>query len=179
MLPDSFLELYRVDEKLLYTYLTHHGKVKWSRYTQWRRLGWDEVWLQLILNLGAKWGWVVSVTPRPRFTPGTHWTGGWVGPRADLDADAKGKILCLCRGSNPDRPVRTMWICMYTPYTMTPQMLRRMSHGTWRRIRLCFEQDSVHTDPLDVQRLSPHGKLRGYGDFSVTLHDVRSQMSQF
>jgi hypothetical protein len=29
---------------------------------------------------------VVSVTPRPRFTPGertpgTHWTGGWVGPR--------------------------------------------------------------------------------------------------
>jgi hypothetical protein len=24
----------------------------------------------LILNLGTKWGWVVSITTRPRFTPG-------------------------------------------------------------------------------------------------------------
>jgi hypothetical protein len=35
-------------------------------------------------------GWVVSVTPRPRFRPwertlDTHCTGGWVGPRAGLD----------------------------------------------------------------------------------------------
>jgi hypothetical protein len=49
---------------------------------------------------------------RPRFTPremipGTHWTGGWVGPRAGLDADARGKILCPCRGENPGRPVRS------------------------------------------------------------------------
>jgi hypothetical protein len=33
--------------------------------------------------------------------PGTHWTGGWVGLRAGLDTEAKGKILCPCRGSNP------------------------------------------------------------------------------
>jgi hypothetical protein len=31
-----------------------------------------------------RWEWVVSITPRPRFTPGertpgTHWIGGWVG----------------------------------------------------------------------------------------------------
>jgi hypothetical protein len=37
--------------------------------------------------------------------PGTHCTGGWVGPRAGLDKEAIGKILCPCRGSNPDRPV--------------------------------------------------------------------------
>jgi hypothetical protein len=36
--------------------------------------------------------------------PGTHWIGGWVGPRAGLDAGAIRKILCLCRGSNLDRP---------------------------------------------------------------------------
>jgi hypothetical protein len=40
---------------------------------------------------------VVSITPRPRFTPGertpgTHCTGGWVGPRAGLDAEARGKL---------------------------------------------------------------------------------------
>jgi hypothetical protein len=72
-------------------------KVKVSRYMPWRRLGGEEVKLLLILNLGTRWGWVVSVTPRQRFTPGeitpgTHWRGGWVGPRAGLDAEARRKI---------------------------------------------------------------------------------------
>jgi hypothetical protein len=82
-------------------------KVKLSRYTPWRRFGGEEVLLLLILNLGTRWGWVVSITPRPCFTPGTHWTGGWVGPRGWVDAEARRKILCLCRGSNPGRPVRS------------------------------------------------------------------------
>jgi hypothetical protein len=55
-------------------------------------------------------GWVVSVTPRPRFTPsertpGTHCTGGWVGLRASLDTEARGKNHYLCRGSKSGRPV--------------------------------------------------------------------------
>jgi hypothetical protein len=28
-----------------------------------------------------------------------------VGPRAGLDSEVRGKILCLCRGSDLDRPV--------------------------------------------------------------------------
>jgi hypothetical protein len=43
-----------------------------------------------------------ALYPR-RKTPGTHCTRGWVGPRAGLDAGARRKILCPCRGSNPDR----------------------------------------------------------------------------
>jgi hypothetical protein len=40
---------------------------------------------------------VLSVTSRPHFSPGertlgTHCTGGWVGPRAGLDTEARGKI---------------------------------------------------------------------------------------
>jgi hypothetical protein len=35
-------------------------------------------------------------TPGQR-APGTHCTGGWVGSRAGLDAEVRGKILCLCR----------------------------------------------------------------------------------
>jgi hypothetical protein len=55
-------------------------------------------------------GWMVSVTPRSRFTPGertpgTDCTGGWVGLRAGLDTEVRGNILCLCRGSNLDRSV--------------------------------------------------------------------------
>jgi hypothetical protein len=30
-----------------------------------------------------------------------------VGPRAGLDADVRGKILCLCRRLNPGRPVQS------------------------------------------------------------------------
>jgi hypothetical protein len=44
-----------------------------------------------ILNLVTRWRQVVSFThftPSER-TPGTHWIGGWVGPRAGLDAVAK------------------------------------------------------------------------------------------
>jgi hypothetical protein len=73
-------------------------------------LGGEEVQLLLILDLGSIWGWVVSVTPRPRFTPGektpgTHCIGVWEGPRAGLDTEARGKFLCPCRGSNLNHPV--------------------------------------------------------------------------
>jgi hypothetical protein len=37
--------------------------------------------------------------------PGTYWLGGWVSLRADLDTEARGKILRLFRGSYPGRPV--------------------------------------------------------------------------
>jgi hypothetical protein len=61
-------------------------QVKLFRCAPWWRLGGEEVWLLLILNLGTRWGWVVSITPRPRLIPGegttgTHCTGGWVGPQ--------------------------------------------------------------------------------------------------
>jgi hypothetical protein len=96
-----------------------NSNVKVSSYTPWRRLGWEEVQLLLILNLSTRWGWVVSIMPQPRSTPrertpGTHCTGSWAGPRASLDAKARGKILCLCRGSNPDRPV-----CSQTLYWLS------------------------------------------------------------
>jgi len=32
--------------------------------------------------------------------------------------------------------------------TITPKMLRRMSHRTWRRIRLCVQHQGAHTDSL-------------------------------
>jgi hypothetical protein len=49
-------------------------------------------------------------------THGTHWTGGWVGPRAGLDTEDRGKILCLCRGSNLDRPVVQSVVRHYTAW---------------------------------------------------------------
>jgi hypothetical protein len=37
--------------------------------------------------------------------PGTYWIGAWVGFRAGLDKKGYRKILSLCLGSNPGRPV--------------------------------------------------------------------------
>jgi hypothetical protein len=44
-----------------------------------------------------------------------------VGPRAGLDAGARRKILCPCRGSNPDRPARsqTLYRLSYRGYSRT------------------------------------------------------------
>jgi hypothetical protein len=83
-----------VTNELLYSH--NQSKVKQSRYTPRWRLGREEVYLLLILDLGTRWGWVVSFTPRPRFAPGkgppgTRCTGGWVGPRAGLDTEVRGK----------------------------------------------------------------------------------------
>jgi hypothetical protein len=83
---------------------------------------------------------VVSVTPRPLFTPGegtpgTHWIGGWVGPRAGLDANARGKILCPCRGSYPDHPAhgQTLYCLSYRIWSIGGMILTGESRQAWRK----------------------------------------------
>jgi hypothetical protein len=46
-----------------------------------------------------------ALSPGER-TPGTHWTGGWVGPRAGLDTEDRGKILSSLPGIEPRSPGR-------------------------------------------------------------------------
>jgi hypothetical protein len=62
----------------------------------------------LILDMDTVWvsGQIHAPAARyPRENPATDWIGGSVGLGAGLEAEAAGEILCLCRGSNPDRPV--------------------------------------------------------------------------
>jgi len=47
-----------------------------------------------------------SFTPRWR-SPGIHWIGGWLGPRAGLDVVLQRKIPSPRRESNPDRPAQS------------------------------------------------------------------------
>jgi hypothetical protein len=62
------------------------GKVKLS---PWRRMG-QRRYSSIILELDTRWRWRVSFKPWQLYSwgksPGTQWTGGWVGPTSDLDA---------------------------------------------------------------------------------------------
>jgi hypothetical protein len=51
-------------------------------------------------------------TPRER-VPGTHWTGGWVGPRAVLDAVVKRKIPSPRRESKPRVTILFLFATVY------------------------------------------------------------------
>jgi hypothetical protein len=67
-----------------------------------------EVWLHAFLTSARDGGdWPASrlgrFTPRER-APGTHWIGGWVGPRTVLDAVVKRKIPSSRRESNRRTP---------------------------------------------------------------------------
>jgi hypothetical protein len=57
-------------------------------------------------------------TPKER-TPGTHWVGGWVGPRAVLDAVVKRKFPSLHRESNPRTPIVQPVAQRYTDWAIT------------------------------------------------------------
>jgi hypothetical protein len=48
---------------------------------------------------------VPAASPPGKEPPVTHWIGGWVGPRAVLDAMVKGKIPSPRRKSNPRTPI--------------------------------------------------------------------------
>jgi hypothetical protein len=66
-----------------------------------------EVWLYSLFNLGGRWWWVISATPWPLYSrerPITHSTGGWMGPRADLDGSVKFRPTGI---RSPDRPTRS------------------------------------------------------------------------
>jgi hypothetical protein len=70
-------------------------------------------------------------------TSGTHYTGGWVGPRAGLDTEARGKIICTRRGSNPDRPIVQPIVKHYTAWA-NPAPFRIYSNYKWYERNLCI-----------------------------------------
>ena len=85
----SFTDIYILFGSTCNALYINKKKVKWSRYRPGvaQRVGRG---IALLFHYrGTRRGWVVSSTPRPHFTPrerpGTHFTGGWVVPRAGLD----------------------------------------------------------------------------------------------
>jgi hypothetical protein len=81
--------------------------LKQSHYTPWRRLGGEEVYVLLILDLGTRWSErsrLSRALASGKGPPGTHCIEGWVGPRAGLGSEVRGKILSLLSGIEPRSP---------------------------------------------------------------------------
>jgi hypothetical protein len=67
--------------------------------------------LYSFFNVGARWGSMISATPRSlglrETVPGTHCTGGWVGPRPVWTGVEKGKCLVDTEVRTSNRAARS------------------------------------------------------------------------
>jgi hypothetical protein len=117
------------------------------------------------------------MTPRPRFTPGertpgTHCTGGWVGPRAGLDAGAKRKILCPCRGSNLDRPIVQSVVRHYTAWATAAH--RDILH--W--ISICFLTTYPHKQiPCKLLSFESPNTIRSVPSSGDLINKIRKDVN--
>jgi hypothetical protein len=75
-------------------------------------------------------------TPREK-TPGTHWIGGWVGPRAVLDAVVKRKIPSPRRESNPRIPI-VQPVALKRPWTLLLLLSLFFPYAFFRRRNFFF-----------------------------------------
>jgi hypothetical protein len=78
-----------------------------------------------------------------------------VSPRAGLDAGARRKIFCPCRGSNLDRPARsqTLYCLSYRGFyeLQSEEIILKLQYPSYRRIKLvdngmkyeCLKQDNI------------------------------------
>jgi hypothetical protein len=77
-------------------------------------------------------------TPKERAT-GTHWIGGWVGPRAVLDAVVKRKIPSPRRESNSKTPIVQPVAQHYTDWAITA-LISTMRHIYKKTLSLVLKE---------------------------------------
>jgi hypothetical protein len=63
-------------------------------------------------------------------TNGTNWIGGSVAHRDALDAEARIKIFCSCRGPNLDRPIIQPVVSLYTAWLARHSYAHEIFHAT-------------------------------------------------
>jgi len=88
-------------------------KLKWSHYRTVVAQREGRGIALLFRDRGTRRGWVVSRTPRPHFTPGkdppgTHFTGGWMGPRDKArSTESLAALQLLIKHTHTHRHTRT------------------------------------------------------------------------
>jgi hypothetical protein len=125
-----------------------------------RRMG-EWSYSSTILDLSTRWRWVVSFTPRPlcprEVTTGTHWIGGWVGPKVRLNAVEQRRISCPYREDQaiayrqyrlsyrtPYRRQRLTTECVGSKVNSRCHFSRTMRHGESVMNIKCVSQFYLH-----------------------------------
>jgi hypothetical protein len=72
------------------------GEIMYSSYS----------FLTTLNGVSGQFHVAAALCPR-EWTHSTHWIGGWVGLRPDTCKQAREKVICLFRGLNSGRPVRS------------------------------------------------------------------------
>jgi hypothetical protein len=78
---------------------------------------------------GGEW----SASRSGRFIPGeratgTHWIGGWVGPRAGVDTEVKKKIFCSYHESDPGIAARSLSLYQLSYSSPNPKKIRNRNY---------------------------------------------------
>jgi hypothetical protein len=102
-----------------------------------------------------------------------------VGFRADLDTEARGKILCLCRGWKPGRPVCSKTLCRQLAQIIYCINIRNISSFSPLKLNCNYVETSMTIIPwkyLSVANSAKYGLLVYYlalnGYVSVQIGNV-------
>jgi hypothetical protein len=138
--------------------------------TPWRRIGeWNYSSTHSLTSAldGGEW----SASRPGRFTsreraPGTHWIGGWVGPRSVLDAVVKRRIPSPRRESNPRTPI--VQSVTQSLYRLSYQGCHNLTIPNPKPKAQCFSVPGVD---LSVLRASPslHQEAKGRNRFNQVI----------
>jgi hypothetical protein len=133
-------------------------KLKLSHYTPWRRFGesrYSSYSFSTSALDGGKWsasrpGRALALGKR---TSGTHYTGGWVGPRAGLDTEARGRMLSplpRIEPRSPGRPARsqTLYWLSYPAHLIYLIHHKNPPLNVWQLKTTHFVQLTVDVLPL-------------------------------
>jgi hypothetical protein len=121
-----------------------------------QRQGDDEVWLLLILDPGTisvsgQGQAPVALYPRGKDTR-CPYIRAWVSLRGSLDAEARGKIFCLCRESSPGHPVVQSTDRHYTDWA-TPTLvclnIGMLNYSITEKALLMERFWSLHNESVD------------------------------
>jgi hypothetical protein len=113
-------------------------------------------------------------TPKER-APGTHWIGGWMGPRAVVEAVVKRKIPSPRRESNPRTPIVQSVAQRYTDWAITAL------HSCWYTRSLILLQVSLQetccllshrSANSEVAVRSPASRMRSLYHFCISKRNL-------
>jgi hypothetical protein len=129
---------YKVKLSLCFNWAPHH----WDVLAEWRYSSIHS--LTSALDGGGEW----SASRTGRFTPrewapGSQWIGGWVGPRAVLDAVVKRKIPSPHRESEPRTLIVHPVAQRYTDWAITDLLLVNITTKIFDMLS-CFDLRRTH-----------------------------------